>query len=218
MAQIRIPDHSLPGIELIAQLSNSDISHLYDLLKNSPVGVPYPVFFKYLSENYKVEHISEIARSIFSLGSLLTTSEIDQEELPKAVLDSFIEQSSELAPEYLANLEERIKNILLNSNNIKISYDAYQAISRSSKVLRRSVINQDIRLLTDDRQDVKYGTILHILKVVYDTENRDGKSQQFVLDKNDLLILKTQIEAALVREEDIVANNYGKITFLKLSE
>jgi len=221
MAKLRIPERSLPGIKYISLLNESEINLLYEVLRKLPKGVSFSGFFKILSDEIKIDNISDISHSVFSLGSLLSNTDVSIEKLSADIVEAYEEQQDEdeLIKLNKDLLEERIKFIFLNSSSIKLRFEAFDIITNSNKaVVQRTEVSADVRLVFEDDYKIRHGVIIHTLKIIFNSLEEQDQVQQFILDTDDLQQLKGQIEAALLREENIKNNNQGVINFIEVTE
>lgn len=201
-------------------MSDAEINNLYEILRKLPKGVNYSTFLKLVSNEMKMENIGEIAKATYSLISLMLNKSLTIEEIVVDLIEAYIYQSEEKDVLSLDKqlLEERIKFVLLNGDSIKLTFQAVELLNNSSKrVLRHSEIASEVTLIFEEDLKSKNALFIHNLKIEYDL-NAEGGSSQYLLDKKDLQQLKSQIEEALIREENIKVNNQGVINFLDVSE
>lgn len=219
MAKLRIPPSNLPGLKYLSLLSDDEINIVYEVLRKLPEGVTFKEFKKSLTEYLKVDNINSIASAIYSIGSLLIYQDVSIEKLPSEIVDAYEEQQEEDDLKLLDRnkLEERIKYIILNLDSIKVTFKGIALITNSNKKIVRAIdIFSDVNLILDDDFKSKNGLIIHNMKIEFDFEDKD-RTHHFIMDSADLKKLKAQIEAALLKEENIKINNQGLINFIDIT-
>jgi hypothetical protein len=182
--------------------------------------VNYSELLLILTESLKIEDVEEISRSLYSLGSLLTGDDVNIDKIASDITESYEEQQEEDILLHLnkESLEERIRFILLNSNSIKLSFQAFDLIYTSNNLVRSTDITTDVRVFFEEDLKTRHGVYMHKLKITFDHEDDYNQTIKLSLDKDDLKKLRAQIDVSLLAEENIRMNNQGVINFIDFAE
>lgn len=224
MVRFQIPKAYLPGFEAILALSLKQVNSIVTFLKTVPVGTGPRTFSELFSTELDKDlnlHPS-LPSTIFSLGSFKSNEGevLSLESLVKGLVVSFGEQyGKSYLPEQLTQLEQNLLQILSNSQQLSISYKAFNLLAENSRLYREGHVVTDIRLLFKEtiNEAERHGLILHQLKVESE-EGGDNYDYYFSLSHNDLLKLKEQITRAIEKER-IIREQYGTIiSFIDLTD
>jgi hypothetical protein len=215
-ARIDIPPQFIHGIRYISLLSEDDANKLYESLRQIPKGVTGKKYIELFSESYNLDNSKEIAAAVFSFGGLLRDPEMTMETIVEGLSSSFENHERDNASEDQVHiLKDRLKYILLLSDNLKIIYEVYDLLSEGNKYLNADVITKTHLIIDTDTQN-RFGVIFHRLNLDY---KEDGKkhSKEFFLDKDDLRKLKSRIEEAIDREDNIKTVQENFINFIDIT-
>jgi hypothetical protein len=203
--KIYIPDEYVDAIEGIRTLSESRFNDLCKLLMSLPKGIGHKLFVKSILENFDSEDIELLAEAIFSMGSLLVNDDAELPEIASDLTKSFLEnREDEFTKREIRGLEERLTILLLNSESLKLTFEAYNTISNSQNVVMRTSINPEVRMVFDKDSigSSKHAVITFNLKLTIKEKN-GMNSEVFTLDEEDIVKLKSQLESVLTFQESI---------------
>ncbi|MBN1197968.1 MAG: hypothetical protein JXA23_01360 [Bacteroidales bacterium] len=220
MAKIQIPKQFLEGFKALYAIDENDFQRLIDSLQIVPVGLGPNSFIKTLKSNLEYPWISQVAATIFSLGSLLESQEFTNDELSNELASAYGEGLDlTLAEEQKAIYSKRNKELLKNLGSLKLSFKALNLLTENNQNFVESHIITDIRLVFQEEIDQKNrnAVIIHKLKIDY---RKEGEPKQFyiALDNNDLKKLKKQIDRALEKEEIIKKDYSNSISFIEITD
>lgn len=219
MAKYQLPMRYRSGFKTLVELDSNSLNGLTDRLKTFEIGGGPKKLIEHLHD-LPVPNIDEVARTIFSFGSILIDKNINVSLVATELVEHLIHNSdndldSSKNEFYVTNL---IK-VLDSSNNIKVSYKALALSSEVSNVFRDSTIITDLRLISAEKLEDKnrHTLISQQLRIIYTTDDRD-KTIYLTLDREDLEILREQIDRALAKEL-MIRNEYSEIlNIIKIGE
>ena len=118
MTQYIIPDQFLPGLESLNSMSIEEISKIADALSSLPVGAGPKTTIERLSMTVPVNGINAAANTIFSFGSLLSsTSQFDVTEIGNSIAQSFADEHE--SPVNIEELSKKLAVVLTACGNLK---------------------------------------------------------------------------------------------------
>lgn len=220
MAKLQIPKQFLDGFREIYKIEESGFRSLIESLKSIPVGLGPNTFIKTLMSTLDYLWVSQVARTIFSLGNLLETQDFTIDDLSRELTNAYEEGSQlDLPEEQKAHYTARNKELLENLGSLKLSFKAINLLTENNQNFVDSHIISDIRLVFQDDIDNqnRSAVILHQLKLEY---RKDGEQRQFyiALDNSDLKKLKKQIDRALEKEELMKQDYSDSISFIDITD
>lgn len=225
MPNYRIPEKFIHGFIGLASLSNEQFGSLLQSLQSLRKGASPKEVTDRIGESIKdVPNNSKIARSIFSLGSVLNSNEIESVKLFAQEFADFVFDVSkkdfnlELSTESKLKLPQYLQGIIEHSFVIKNSYKAITIITDNHAIFREAKVYSDIRLVfNDDIYDSdRIAVIVNQLKIEYNV-NGENNNIFFSLDENDLISLKKSIERAL-EKNSIIKADYAQIKFMNVAD
>jgi hypothetical protein len=219
MTKFQIPEPFKPGFDALAKLSGTDFQTLIKILKEVPIGIGIKGFQDFVN-TAQIEGINEISRTIFSLGNLVNSQEVNIKEISSDLALSFAEsKGKDFDTKKSEALENKISNILNDCKNLRLTFKALNLLSENDQIFREARIISDIRLIFNDdlSNSNRAGIIIHKLKIEFQ-KDLEVKDFYLSLDTNDLHKLKKQIDRALDKEEAIKSNYKQVINFIEISD
>ncbi|AMR32404.1 hypothetical protein A0256_13710 [Mucilaginibacter sp. PAMC 26640] len=209
--KLTIPSHRLLAFKKISALSQDDLKKLLEGLRKVPKGVNRKQFISFLSSNVQIDEIDIISDTIFSFAGLIFDSEHNVDEISAGLTNSYsafeeVKDDPFITESVLESLKENLKYILLSVDSLMPFFQALEIINDSESVLTEMEIATRINLLSEDILS-KSVLILHKLKISYSSRESEDNSQSITLDLEDLKNLKRQIDRAIEKEENFIANN-----------
>jgi hypothetical protein len=209
----------VPGFKTLAQLSVEQINQLVEWLPNIPAGTSKVSFEKQLYETFSNYVNSDLAETIFSLGSFSTTelNNIDNDDLAKQITEAFVKENKDGDAQ---TLEQNVKAILGAISNINLTYKAFGVIAENDCIYIGSNITSDIRIIFNEQQQLdekNNAVMLHKLKLSIE-ENNERSEYYFTLSTKDLLSLKEQVEQAINKDKQIQNQFNGLISFVNITD
>lgn len=217
MANIKIPERHLSGIEHISLLDEKDIKLVYKVLESLPIGIGHRQYIKLFDDKTKFDNNISVAEAIFSFSGLLTDKQYNIEELSAEITEAFTQlKGTDLNLKQANKLRGRISEVLKRSKILKSTFEAHRIIFDSNKVYINSEINTDINMIydKDSNNHMQYGVLMHKLRIVL-SDDSDGIIVS--LDREDLGKLKAQIELALDENEQIRNTYKDLINFIEIA-
>lgn len=208
------------GFKEIYSIDTNEFQALIVSLRKIPVGLGPNTFIKTLKSTLDFPWVSQVAKTIFSLGNLLESQDFTIDDLSRELTNSY-EEGSQLAlpEEQKAIYTARNKELFENLGSLRLSFKALNLLTENNQNFVDSHIVSDIRLVFQEDIDQQHrsAVILHQLKLDY---RKDGEPMQFYisLDNNDLKKLKKQIDRALYKEEIIKKDYSDTISFVDLTD
>jgi uncharacterized protein (DUF1697 family) len=217
MTTFKIPTTFVPGFQKLIELSEEEVKQIAGVVKTIPVGTGPTTFQEQLSQKLELTGLNPVATTIFSFGSLLYGHKDENDQLAEKLAESFGE-TTDLKEDELNDLTGKLKIILSHSENLKISFKAFDLLSENSAIFRDCKIVSDIRLLFQDdlSEKNKNAIVIHQLGIEFQ-EDDEVKKSFYSFSRSELEKLKAQIERAIEKEESI-RQNFANIEFLNLTE
>jgi len=208
--QLRIPEEHLGIIKKILNLDEKQKKVIYDkfkLYKPSKLGedIQRVEEFKDFPEIFEV--IILLFRLYHNLLEDQTIKDID--DFISQLVNSFIEQNESEKYEDTDNEIQSMKQFFKELLTIDTPFFYFE---KAIKLLfERSKLVESTRIITDIRpvfkeQDIEspdYSLITHNLRIFYIKDLNNKKKAFFALDHQDLIQLRSQIERALEKEEEL---------------
>ncbi len=223
MVRFQIPKAFLPGFEILLTLTPTERQSIGDFLRRVPIGTGPQTFVKIFAENIQIKdrNSSDIASTIYSLGSFKQTAEkFSEEEIIEGLISSFYIQTKRATnEEELPKFKLLFQELFDASTSLNNTFKAFQLLSEQDNVFRIGHIISDIRLLfKDDLKDRnRYGIVKHQLRVEAESDGTQS-DYFFSLTRADLEKLKEQILRA-IEKEDLIRNDYeSSIAFISVTE
>jgi hypothetical protein len=218
--KLRIPEQHVATLNYISLISQDDINSVYEILRKMPSGVTLKKFISEFSNNSNLENPKELAEVIFHIGWLIMDKLETIEQIAEDVSQSFAilyneQDGKQIDEEQVTILNERLKYILLHCDSLKPTYLAFKTVNESGDLLKESEILTGINLFYEDDFKTKHGIINFRIKIEY-KQKEQYLTDFYTLDRNDLNNLKSQIEEALLKEQNIITNS-PDINFIDIS-
>jgi len=219
MAKYHLPTRFRSGFKTLIDLDINSVNVLIERLKIFEIGGGPKRLIAHLHD-LPIPNIEEVARTIFSFGSILIDKKIDLPVVAAELVENIISTNQDGLD--TAKIDSYITNlisILANCQSIKISYKALALSSEVTNVFRDSTIITDLRLISADKLEDKnrYTIITQQLRVIYTSDDSD-KTIYLNLDRDDLETLREQIDRALAKEIMIREEYSTSLNIIKIEE
>jgi mRNA-degrading endonuclease YafQ of YafQ-DinJ toxin-antitoxin module len=219
MSRIEIPNSLMPGFERLRSLKSDEFTALLSELSTLPLDLGLPSLEKALISKFDYPDISSIVTSILSLGPLIGSTEVSEEELAKKLAISFSDKGrTHLTEEEKTPFEEKLLLLLKNIYLRKLTFKANYLLSENQRIFIDCHIITDLRLIFQEtiEQSDRKTLILHQCKITFEEDNKP-KEFYFSMDLNDLEKLKKQIDRAIEKEK-VIKKDYSNISFFEIKE
>ncbi|MGN7722271.1 hypothetical protein [Chitinophaga sp. 22620] len=224
MAKYKIPQTYIPGFTFLANLDIAEVEQIKNALIELPVGTGPTNFRNALAGKFSnIEGINYIATVIFSFGSFLNENDDDfnKDEIAEDLVEAFkvINTKNEISKENIESLAPKIKLLLTNCDNLKLSFKALSLQSENAIIYRSSRVISDVRIVfkKDIEDKNRHAVIIHNLKFEY-LKNRQEEELFISMDTSDLKKLRDAIDRALLKESKIKDDYNGSISFIELND
>jgi hypothetical protein len=210
--KINIPPHRLETFNKLSVFDDDQMNLIYEALRKVPKGVNRKGFSDALSKMVEIEGISEIADGIFSFGTIRFDTSFSADQIAESLVESFKrshldeESDTPFNEDIFNRLEERLRLLILSCDTLKPFFDALQIVSDNGNVLQNSQLSFHVNLLPDDVKN-SHVFIHHKLKISFESIEEDSSQHVYSLDAGDLIKLKSQIEQALIDQNNFIKNN-----------
>lgn len=225
MPRFQLPNLYLAGFDSMLTLQDAQVEKIADFLKNIPVGTG-PQNFAIMAEvglGEKNAVDPRLIGTLYSLGNFrLSEDGFSIEELTNAISESYFEQSVNrniLTQEQRDRFKWILSKFFSVSDNLTVSFKAFQLMAEKENVMRDNRIVTDIRLLFKEEltDTPRQGLVIHQLKIEAE-DTGETISHFFSLTSTDLEKLQVQINRALEKENLIRKDYQGLIDFIKITD
>lgn len=206
MPAYHIPRQFVPGFQTLTQLSDDEAKMLAEILHNLVLGTGPQSFAKTVAERLPGRETSGLASAVYSLGQLLQVAEGSEAELANNIAEGLL-QTPEFREADRAALSARLLPLLQNGGALKHTFRAFGLMASNERLYREGRVITDIRLLFNDNLTIvpRQAMIVHQLRIEW--QHNDEEEAFFItMDRSDLAALKSQLERALEKEQQIQAS------------
>ena len=208
--KLSIPEEHLSKIKKILNLDEKQKKVIYDkfkIYKPSKFGED----LQRIEEFKDFPEIFELIFLLFRLYHNLLEEQIikDYDDFVSQIINSFIEQNES---ERYKDTDNEIQSMKQFFKELITADTPFFYFEKAIKLLlERSKLIETIRIITDIRPVFKehdieapdYCLITHNLRILYSEDLDNSKKTFFALDHQDLIQLRSQIERALEKEEEL---------------
>lgn len=202
--RVTIPQGSVPGFKVLADLSEESFSAVLGAVKTIPVGaLPTSYRKTFRVPNIPTGDMDALGRMVFSFGSLMSQYDNKLVVTPADLLDSYLEQTKQSLDDTAKGiLRDRLGKVLSASINLSVTYKA-TALLNANIVLQDLKIYSDVRFVFEDEELTRlgeYSVLFHNLSIDYG-HGDETKNLSITVDGEQLLELRKTIDRAIKKEE-----------------
>lgn len=218
MAFVNIPPSVIPGIKDIGLLKAKQFDKVINSLRKQEKGATIDDVRSGL-DDFLDEEISEtISEAIYSFGYLLARNQNSDGFLAENLSKAFLRKTEddEVSQNLGSVIEDRLRDILVLSDFLIPTYEAYRAVYDGNSIVRNTEISTEIILLNDKSYTLpSTGVVMNRLNLSIYEDDGERKAT-LVLDTTDLENLRDQIDVAL-RETNEMKRSYNNfVKFITL--
>lgn len=200
-----IPEGQIPLFEALVAASEDEISSLLEAVENAELQWSRAEFIRQLALS---DHVPiDLARAFVAVAtSLLSTSEsaiMPRESLVDGVVNGVLLDSKPIREDTKAQerLRTLLSHILERAGTLNVSNKIQRLAVDNERIFLSARIVTDLRpIFGSDESEVVASIPLHTLRVTSGTDGQE-RSSRFVLDRNDLVRLRTLVDRALAKED-----------------
>lgn len=205
--KLGIPVEHLDIIKKILSLSEEKKTQLHNKFKTYKPS-KYGESIQAIEDFKDSPEIFELIIIFYRLYHNLMEDQIigDIDDFISHLTNSFVAQTeSEYKDNEIQSLKKFLKEILTIDTPFYFFDKAIKLLIERSKLIENFRIITDIRPVFKDQEidSPNYCVITHNLRILYTKEFRNKKKVFFALDHQDLIELKSQIERALEKENEL---------------
>ncbi len=204
MIKFVIPKIYKHGFEIFLSLDREFIDKFINEIENTPAGLLPQELSERLSESLALDEndLKLLISMIFSLYRAKEGSGIELNEFVDGILDA-VAQTDELKLKINENTRENFVRMLNLSGSFLLTLKAADIIREREKLILNTRIMTDVRPVFSENSELLGSIIIHNLRIAFE-EGNEIKELYFALDKNDLTLLKENIQKAETQEQVIM--------------